>query len=91
MNQDRGRPQLGLYALVGIGSLNVGTLVTGLVIGWLADGWLGTFPALTITGLGVGIVAGLTASWLRIRAYFAHPEPAGPPRTQPPGEPDDDE
>lgn len=90
MSQDRGRPQLGLYALVGIGSLNVGSLLAGLGIGWFIDSRLGSFPALTLIGLGVGIAAGLTASWLRIRAYLAHPEPVS--RTPGnPGEWDDEE
>lgn len=72
MTADRGRPELNLYALVGIGTLNLGTLVLGLGIGWFIDGRIGTFPVVTLVGLMVGIAAGLTASWFQIRKYFTH-------------------
>jgi F0F1-type ATP synthase assembly protein I len=71
MTADRGRPELNLYALVGIGTLNLGTLVLGLGIGWFIDGRIGTFPVVTLVGLMVGIAAGLTASWFQIRKYFS--------------------
>ncbi|HEY8730002.1 MAG TPA: AtpZ/AtpI family protein [Acidothermaceae bacterium] len=70
MEVDPERPQLGLSALIGIGTLNLVTLLAGLGIGWYLDGRLGTFPAGALVGLGVGILAGLTASWLQIRRYF---------------------
>jgi len=65
-----GPPQLGLYALIGIGTLNLVSLLVGLGIGWYLDGRLGSFPAATLIGLAAGIAAGLTASWLQIRKYF---------------------
>ena len=71
MTADRGRPELNLYALVGIGTLNLGTLVLGLGIGWFVDGRIGTFPVVTLIGLMVGVAAGLTASWFQIRKYFS--------------------
>ncbi len=74
MTPDRGRPELNLYTLVGIGTLNLGSLVLGLGIGWFIDGRARTFPAATLIGLLIGIVAGLTASWLQIRKYFAKPD-----------------
>ena len=58
MTADRGRPELNLYALVGIGTLNLGTLVLGLGIGWFIDGRIGTFPVVTLVVLMVGIAAG---------------------------------
>jgi len=70
MTADRGRPELTLYALVGIGALNLGSLLIGLGIGWFLDDRLGAFPACTLAGLVVGIVSGLVASWSRIRKYF---------------------
>jgi F0F1-type ATP synthase assembly protein I len=70
MTLDPERPQLGLSALIGIGTLNLVTLLAGLGIGWYLDGRLGTFPVGALVGLGVGIVAGLTASWFQIRKYF---------------------
>ena len=70
MANNRGRPEFNLYALVGIGAINVGSLLIGLVVGWLIDGRTGTFPVGTLVGLLIGIIAGLTASWFRIRDYF---------------------
>jgi Putative F0F1-ATPase subunit Ca2+/Mg2+ transporter len=66
----QGPPQLGLYALIGIGTLNLVSLLAGLGIGWYLDDRLGSFPAATLIGLAVGIAAGLTASWFQIRKYF---------------------
>jgi F0F1-type ATP synthase assembly protein I len=70
MTADRGKPELTLYALVGIGTLNFASLLCGLGAGWLVDGWLGSFPIGTLLGLLVGIAAGIAASWLQIRKYF---------------------
>ena len=70
MTSDPQRPQLGLYALIGIGTLNLVTLLVGLGIGWYLDGRLHSFPAGTLIGLAVGIVAGLAVSWAQIRKYF---------------------
>jgi hypothetical protein len=70
MTSDPQRPQLGLYALVGIGTLNLVSMLLGLGIGWYLDGQIHSFPAGTLIGLAVGIVSGLTASWLQIRKYF---------------------
>ena len=72
MTPDRGRPELNLYALVGLGALNLGSLLLGLGIGWFVDGQVGTFPALTLVGLMVGIATGLAASWFQIRKYFSN-------------------
>jgi len=72
MTADRGRPELTLYALVGIGTLNLGSLLIGLGVGWFVDGQVGTFPVVTLVGLMVGIGAGLTLSWFQIRKYFSN-------------------
>ena len=64
------RPQPGLYALIGIGTLNLVSLLIGLGIGWFLDGRFHSFPAATLIGLGLGIAAGLAASWMQIRRYF---------------------
>jgi F0F1-type ATP synthase assembly protein I len=56
--------------LIGIGTLNLVSLLVGLGIGWYLDGRLHSFPAATLIGLCVGIVAGLAASWAQIRKYF---------------------
>jgi F0F1-type ATP synthase assembly protein I len=70
MTSDPQRPQLGLYALIGIGTLNLVSLLVGLGIGWYLDGRLHSFPTCTLVGLAVGIVVGLAASWAQIRKYF---------------------
>ena len=70
MTSDPQRPQLGLYALIGIGTLNLVSLLVGLGIGWYLDGRLHSSPAGTLIGLAVGIVAGLAVSWAQIRKYF---------------------
>jgi F0F1-type ATP synthase assembly protein I len=64
------RPELGLYALIGLGTLNLASLLVGLGTGWYLDGLLHSFPIATLIGLAVGIGAGLTASWFQIRRYF---------------------
>jgi F0F1-type ATP synthase assembly protein I len=70
MTSDPQRPQLGLYALVGIGTVNLVSMLLGLGIGWYLDDQIHSFPVGTLIGLAVGIFAGLTASWLQIRKYF---------------------
>lgn len=64
------RPQLGLYALIGLGTLNLVSLLIGLGIGWFLDGRFHSFPAATLIGLALGIAAGITASLMQIRRYF---------------------
>ena len=63
-NELRGRD------LVGLGGLLAAAVVAGLVIGLLVDGWLGTSPAFTLVGIGVGILAGGVGSWIRIRSVL---------------------
>ena len=70
MTGDRERPELGLYALIGLGTLNLVSLLGGLGIGWYLDGRLHSFPACAMAGLALGIGAGVTVSWLQIRKYF---------------------
>ncbi len=43
----------------GMGLELVGAIGTMAVIGWLLDRWLGTDPWLIVTGLGVGLIAGM--------------------------------
>ncbi|MDQ1463896.1 MAG: hypothetical protein QOC73_837 [Actinomycetota bacterium] len=64
------RRDLGLYALIGIGTLNLVSLLVGLGIGWYLDRRLDSFPAATLIGLAVGVGAGITLSWFQIRKYF---------------------
>ena len=70
MTPDPPRPELGLYALIGIGTLNLVSLLIGLGIGWFLDRRFDSFPAATLIGLAVGVGAGITLSWFQIRKYF---------------------
>ncbi|MCW2791905.1 MAG: hypothetical protein JWO76_1003 [Nocardioides sp.] len=54
--------------LVGLGGLLSGAVVVGLVIGLLVDDQAGTSPTFTLVGIGVGILAGITAFWVRVRS-----------------------
>ncbi len=53
---------------MGLGGLLVGAGVGGLLLGLLLDRQLGSTPAFTLTGIGLGIVLGGVAFWLRVRA-----------------------
>ena len=54
--------------LIGLGGLLVGSVVVCTVLGLLLDDALGTAPAFTVAGVGVGIVLAGVGSWLRIRS-----------------------
>jgi F0F1-type ATP synthase assembly protein I len=62
---------LGIRDLVGLGGLLVGAVVFGTLLGWLADQALGTDPALTLTGVAVGIVGGVAGCWVQVRRFLA--------------------
>lgn len=66
-DEDSGRALRG-RDLAGLGGVLVGAVVAGLVIGLLLDDAAGTSPAFTLAGIGLGIVAGGVAFWLRVRA-----------------------
>ena len=61
---------LGLIGLLGLGGLLVGAVVLGTLLGWLADRALGTDPALTLTGIAVGIAGGIAGCWVRVRRFL---------------------
>ena len=54
--------------LVGLGGLLAGAVVGGTVIGLLIDRAAGTAPTFTLVGIGLGMVAGAVAFWLRVRS-----------------------
>ena len=62
---------LGIRDLIGLGGVLVGAVVFGTLGGWALDLAFGTDPALTLTGLAIGIVAGIAACWARVRSYLA--------------------
>jgi F0F1-type ATP synthase assembly protein I len=53
--------------LVGLGGMLVGAVVGGLVLGALLDSAVGSTPAFTLAGIGVGIVLGGVGFWLKVR------------------------
>jgi F0F1-type ATP synthase assembly protein I len=62
---------LGIREVVGLGGLLVATVVFGTFLGWLADQALSTDPALTLTGLALGIAGGIAGCWVRVRRFLA--------------------
>ncbi len=60
----------GAWDLVGLGGILVTSLVLGLAVGLLADSRAGTSPTFALVGLGLGMLLGGAASWLRVRSFF---------------------
>ncbi len=54
--------------IAGLGGFLVGAVVGGTVLGYLLDRSVGSTPAFTLVGLAVGMVAGATGFWLRVRS-----------------------
>jgi len=61
---------LGLWQLVGLGSMFVGFIVAGLVLGELADRRWGTSPTFVLVGISVGIVGSTISSWIHIKPFL---------------------
>jgi len=62
---------LGIRELVGLGGVLVGAVVIGTLLGWLADQALGSDPALTLTGLALGVLGGVAGCWVQVRRFLA--------------------
>ena len=54
--------------LIGLGGLLAGAVIAGTVLGMVVDSQADTTPVFTITGVGLGIVAGAVGFWLRVRS-----------------------
>lgn len=54
--------------LASLGGVLVAAVVGGLVVGLLVDEATGSSPLWTLVGIGVGIVLGIVAFILRVRA-----------------------
>ena len=54
--------------LIGLGGLLAGAVIAGTVLGLLVDSAADTSPVFTVTGVGLGIVAGAVGFWLRVRS-----------------------
>jgi F0F1-type ATP synthase assembly protein I len=65
------RTQPSAWDLVALGATLAGCVVAGLVVGWLVDRSAGTAPLFLIVGLGLGIVAGCLASYVKIRPFLS--------------------
>ena len=61
---------LGFRGLVDLGGLLVGSIVVCTMLGYGADALFGSSPALTLTGIAVGIVVGCWGAWLRVRRFL---------------------
>jgi F0F1-type ATP synthase assembly protein I len=55
--------------LAGIGMYFAGAVLIPIVIGAVLDSRLHTGPWLVLVGLFVGLAAGATAMWLKLREY----------------------
>lgn len=56
--------------LVGLGGMLAGAVVVGLVLGLIVDHAAGTSPTFTLVGIGLGILAGIAAFWVRVRSVL---------------------
>ena len=88
MSHDESMSGLDFRDFLTIGSFVVTCMLLGLGAGWWVDARLGTTPVLTLVGLTVGVAAGVTGTWFRIRPLLidggAH---SGPRQGPPPGTP----
>jgi hypothetical protein len=67
MSHDESMSGLDFRDFLTIGSFVVTCMLLGLGAGWWVDARLGTTPVLTLVGLTVGVAAGVTGTWFRIR------------------------
>ena len=67
MRKDDKQQMFSALSMVGTIGLNmVATVAVGLFGGRAVDNWLGTSPWATVTGIVLGMVAGLWATYKRI-------------------------
>jgi Putative F0F1-ATPase subunit Ca2+/Mg2+ transporter len=70
MNDDRAKPTLDVWTLIGIGAYNVACLLAGMGVGWFIDSQLDTSPALLLVGLAGGIGVGVMGTWFRMKPFL---------------------
>jgi F0F1-type ATP synthase assembly protein I len=59
--------------LIGLGGLLAAAVIFGTVAGIVVDQLAGPEPAFTLAGVALGIVAGATGFWLRVRDALRQP------------------
>jgi hypothetical protein len=84
MSHDESMSGLDFRDFLTIGSFVVTCMLLGLGAGWWVDARLGTTPVLTLVGLAVGVAAGVTGTWFRIRPLLTD---GGARQGPPPGTP----
>jgi F0F1-type ATP synthase assembly protein I len=70
MDDDRAKPTLDVWTLLGIGTYNVACLLVGMGVGWFIDSQLDTFPAVMMVGLAGGIGLGVTGTLRRMKPFL---------------------
>lgn len=70
MNDDRAKPTLDVWTLLGIGAYNVACLLVGMGVGWFIDSQVDTSPAFMMVGLAGGIGLGVAGTWHRIKPFL---------------------
>lgn len=65
-----GAASLGVWRLIGLGTIFVGNVVAGLVLGWLADRRWDTSPVFVLSGIGLGIVLAFISAWKQIKPFL---------------------
>ncbi|HJQ02381.1 MAG TPA: AtpZ/AtpI family protein [Jatrophihabitans sp.] len=56
--------------LLSLGLVSAVMLVVGFALGWWLDQLLNTFPILVLVGIGLGIVASVSFTYVRIRSFL---------------------
>ena len=56
--------------LLSLGLVAAMTLVVGFALGWWADRLFDTSPIMVLVGIGLGVVASIAFSYVRIRSYL---------------------
>lgn len=56
--------------LLSLGLVAALMLVVGFALGWWADRLFNTFPIMVLVGIGLGIVASVSFTYVRIRGFL---------------------
>ena len=56
--------------LLSLGLVAALLLIIGFALGWWADRLFNTFPIFVLVGIGLGVVASVSFSYVRIRSFL---------------------